>query len=216
MFTGLIQDVGRVDRVDPGDASATLTLTTRLTAESFRLGDSLAVNGACLTVVGSEPERVSVTAVAETLQRTTLGTLRPGDRVNLERPLALGGRLDGHLVQGHVDGVGHVQDVRSEGDSRRVVISVPPPLEPYVVPKGSVAVDGVSLTVAALGRGQIEVAVIPHTWVETTLSGLRRGYRVNLETDIIGKYVSRLIGAYREGDPQGQLTAEKLAEHGFL
>lgn len=216
MFTGLIQDVGRVDRVDPGDASATLTLRTRLAAESFRLGDSLAVNGACLTVVGSGSERVSVTAVAETLQRTTLGALRPGDRVNLERPLALGGRLDGHLVQGHVDGVGRVQDVRPEGDSHRVVISLPAPLEPYVVPKGSVAVDGVSLTVAALGRGQIEVAVIPHTWVETTLSGLRRGHPVNLETDIIGKYVSRLIGAYREGAPQGQLTAEKLAENGFL
>lgn len=217
MFTGLIQDVGTVVGVARGDASTTLTVrTTLVTAEPFRLGDSLAVSGACLTVVAVAADRVSVTAVAETLARTTLGALRPGDRVNLERPLALGGRLDGHLVQGHVDGLGSVLDLREHGDAHRLRVGVPEVLEPYLVPKGSVAVDGVSLTVASLDPGAFEVAVIPHTWQQTTLSSLERGAQVNLETDIVGKYVSRMIEAYREPGTGGGLTAQKLAEHGFL
>lgn len=213
MFTGLIGDVGEVRRIQPGDRATTLTLATRLCQEPFALGDSLAVNGVCLTVVETGAETLSVTAVAETLGRTNLARVAPGDRVNLERPMKLGERLDGHLVQGHVDGVGRIEDVRPDGDSHRLTVSYPQDLEKYLVPKGSVAVDGISLTVAALFPGRLEVSVIPHTWRNTVLPDRRRGATVNLEMDIIGKYVARMLQAYG-GETKG-LTAGKLAEFGF-
>lgn len=213
MFTGLIEDVGQIRRVQPGDRATTYTVATSLCREPFRLGDSLAVNGACLTVVGQETEAVSVTAVAETLARTNLSSLAPGVRVNLERPMRLGDRVDGHLVQGHVDAVGRIEEVRPEGEAYRLSLSFPKELERYLVPKGSVAVDGVSLTVAALQAGRFEVSVIPHTWKNTALVDRRRGSAVNLEMDIIGKYVARMLEAY--GSPSGGVTAAKLAEFGF-
>ncbi|MDY0002607.1 MAG: riboflavin synthase [Polyangia bacterium] len=214
MFTGLIEDVGRIRRVQPGDRSTTFTVLTKLCKESFRLGDSLAVNGACLTVVEEDQETVSVTAVSETLGRTNLAALVAGSKVNLERPLRLGDRLDGHLVQGHVDATGRVEDVRPDGDAFRLSLSYPPELEAFLVPKGSVAVDGVSLTVAAVSPGRFEVSVVPHTWRNTTLPERRRGALVNLEMDIIGKYVARMLGAH-DGASHG-LSARKLAEHGFF
>ncbi len=214
MFTGLIEDVGTIQRLDRGNQSTTLTVATALAGQGFRLGDSLAVNGACLTVVAVTGATVSLTAVAETMARTALGDLAPGHRVNLERPLQLGARLDGHLVQGHVDGVGRMESVVPEGDAYRVSLSFPPELERYLVPKGSVAVEGISLTVAALSPGRFEVSVIPHTWEQTTLAAKGRGARVNLEMDIIGKYVARMLEAYG-GSTEG-LTAAKLAEHGFF
>lgn len=214
MFTGLIEDVGQIRRVQPGSRSTTLTVATALGKEPFRPGDSLAVNGACLTVVVADAESVAVTAVAETMARTTLGELSPGARVNLERPLRLGARLDGHLVLGHVDGVGRVEDVFPEGDAFRLVLSSPAELEGYLVTKGSVAVDGISLTVAGLGSGRFEVSVIPHTWQATTLVDRRRGSRVNLEMDIIGKYVAKMLRVH--GGTSGGLSMAKLAEHGFV
>lgn len=214
MFTGLIEDVGRIRQIQPGDRSTTFTVVTGLARQTFRLGDSLAVNGACLTVVAMDGESVTVTAVAETMARTGLGELSVGARVNLERPLQMGARLDGHLVQGHVDGLGRVQDVRREGDAYRVRIGLPTELERYVVSKGSVAVDGISLTVADAGAGWFEVSVIPHTWQNTTLADRRRGAAVNLEMDIIGKYVAKMLQAYGRG--AGGLSLAKLAEHGFL
>ncbi|MFH2005164.1 MAG: riboflavin synthase [bacterium] len=214
MFTGLIADVGTIQRFARGDRSTTLTVATKLTGTPFVRGDSLAVNGACLTVVELGPEAVDVTAVAETMARTNLGDLRVGDAVNLERSLQLGARLDGHLVQGHVDGVGRLERRHRAGDSEVLTFSYPAELEPYLVSKGSVAVDGVSLTVSGLGRLTFDVSTIPHTLSETTLGKRPPGARVNLEMDIIGKYVAKMLRAYG-GDPGG-ITAEKLAEHGFL
>lgn len=214
MFTGLVADVGSIRRLTPGDRATTLSIATRLELASFALGDSLAVNGACLTVVRMGDDALDVTAVAETMARTTLGDLGPGDPVNLERPLQLGARLDGHLVQGHVDGVGRLEKRQKAGDSVVFTISHPEELAPYLVSKGSVAVDGISFTVAALGPGTFDVSAIPHTLGETTLARRARGARVNLEMDIIGKYVAKMLQAH--GGPSGGLSLAKLAEHGFL
>lgn len=214
MFTGLIADVGTIKRLTPGDRATTLSIATTLDAGDFALGDSLAVNGACLTVVQIGGEALDVTAVAETMARTTLGSLRPGEPVNLERPLQLGARLDGHLVQGHVDGVGRLENQKKTGDSVVFTFSHPEELAPYLVSKGSVAVDGISLTVAAVGRGTFDVSAIPHTLSETTLAGKARGGQVNLEMDIIGKYVAKMLQAY--GGDSGGLSLSKLAENGFL
>ncbi|MBW2257877.1 MAG: riboflavin synthase [Deltaproteobacteria bacterium] len=214
MFTGLIADVGTIQRLVRGDRSTTLTVATTLTRDPFALGDSLSVNGACLTVVELGADAVDVTAVAETMERTNLGDLRVGDTVNLERPLQLGARLDGHLVQGHVDGVGRLAERSRAGDSEVLSFTYPEELEPFLVSKGSVAVDGVSLTVSGLGSGTFDISAIPHTLSETTLGSRSKGGRVNLEMDIIGKYVAKMLRAYG-GDPGG-ITAAKLAEHGFL
>jgi riboflavin synthase len=214
MFTGLVADVGTIQKLTPGDRATTLSIATKLELGSFALGDSLAVNGACLTVVRIGSSALDVTAVAETMARTTLGEIGPGDPVNLERPLQLGARLDGHLVQGHVDGVGRLESRRTAGDSVVFTFSHPEELAPYLVSKGSVAVDGISLTVAALGPRTFDISAIPHTLSETTLARKTRGGRVNLEMDIIGKYVAKMLGAYGAG--AGGLSLEKLAEHGFL
>jgi len=214
MFTGLIADVGTIKKLTPGDRATTLGIATSLDLSGFAVGDSLAVNGACLTVVRIDGGALDVTAVAETVARTTLGYLSPGDLVNLERPLELGARLDGHLVQGHVDGLGRLEDRRKAGDSVVFTFSHPEDLAPFLVSKGSVAVDGISLTVAALGRSTFDVSAIPHTLSETTLARLVTGDRVNLEADIIGKYVAKMVQAY--GGGAGGLSLGKLAEHGFL
>ncbi len=214
MFTGLIADVGTIGKVTPGDRATTLSVSTKLDPGDFALGDSLAVNGACLTVVRIGGDGLDVTAVAETMARTTLGDLGTGDRVNLERPLQLGARLDGHLVQGHVDGVGRLESQRKVGDSVVFTFSHPEDLAPYLVSKGSVTVDGISLTVAAVGRGTFDISAIPHTLSGTTLAHQARGGRVNLEMDIIGKYVAKMLQAYGGGG--GGLSLKTLAENGFL
>ncbi len=214
MFTGLIEDLGTVRRLEPGQRSTTLTVATALAAEGFSEGESLAVNGACLTVVTADAGGVRLTAVAETMARTALADLRVGHRVNLERPLRLGARLDGHLVQGHVDGVGRLEQVRPDGDAYRVTVGLPVELERYLVPKGSVALDGISLTVATLEAGRFEVSVIPHTWEQTTLADRQVGDHLNLEMDIIGKYVAKMLET--RDAPVERLSAAKLAEHGFL
>jgi riboflavin synthase len=162
------------------------------------VGDSIAVNGVCLTAVAVDPPgTISVEAVPETLRRSNLGGLERGDRVDLERPLAAAGRFDGHVVQGHVDGIGTVRAVGVEGESRRYWFDVPPPLLRYLVEKGSVAVDGVSLTVSAVDAGGFEVVLIPHTLRETVLGLRGPGDVVNLEVDVLAKYVERLLEANR-------------------
>jgi riboflavin synthase len=213
MFTGLIADVGTIGKLTPGDRATTLSIATSLATDGFSLGDSLAVNGACLTVVRMGGNTLDVTAVAETMARTTLGDLGPGDPVNLERPLQLGARLDGHLVQGHVDGVGRLESQRKVGDSVVFTFSHPEELAPYLVSKGSVTVDGISLTVADLGRGTFDISAIPHTLSGTSLAHQARGARVNLEMDIIGKYVAKMLHAYDGG---GGLSLKTLAENGFM
>ena len=193
MFTGIIERAGEVATIETSAAGARLVVEAGPLAGEARLGDSVAVNGTCLTVVQIQGERLGFDAVNETLRRTNLGSLAPGDRVNLERPLRAGGRLDGHIVQGHVDGVAVLASITPEGDSRRLRFSAPAALFRYIVEKGSIAVDGISLTVAAVGPDWFEVVIIPHTWEVTNLSRLKVAGAVNLEVDILAKYVERLL-----------------------
>jgi riboflavin synthase len=198
VFTGLIEEAGRVREVRPGAAGARLEVAASAVLEGLRVGDSVAVNGACLTAVEVGDEGFAVDCVAETLRRTALGGLRAGDRVNLERPMRLGDRLHGHLVQGHVDGVGTVRAARPEGESTVLEIAPPPGLLRYVVEKGSLAVDGVSLTVAERLPDAFTVALIPHTVAVTTLGPGAVGRPVNLEVDVVAKYVESLAAPYRQ------------------
>ncbi len=195
MFTGLIDDVGVVERVERSDAGRELRI--RSAYAGLADGESIAVNGACLTVRRSGDGWFSVAAVVTTLGRTTIGEWEAGRRVNLERAMRLGDRLGGHLVQGHVDDVGVVEDIRRLEDAILVEVRLPADLEPLVVPHGSVAVDGVSLTVNALpAPGILQVSLIEFTWRHTTLSELRIGDRVHLEADMVGKYVRQLVAPY--------------------
>jgi riboflavin synthase len=196
VFTGLVEEAGRVAQVRPGGGGARLEVAAGAVLEGLAVGDSIAVNGACLTVVELAHGSFAVDCVAETLRRTTLGGLGPGDPVNLERPMRLGDRLDGHIVQGHVDGVGRVRDVQPEGDGAVLAIEPPAALLRYIVEKGSIAVDGVSLTVAARLRDAFTVALIPHTMAATTLGRAATGRPVNLEVDVLAKYVESLIAPY--------------------
>lgn len=193
MFTGIVAEVGRVGRIQETEKGRRLGITAPRIAEELDIGDSVAVNGICLTAVQVEPSRFAVEAMAETLQRSNLGGLEEGSSVNLELPLAMGGRIDGHIVQGHIDGVGVVTSITPEGRSKRVSLSLPEGLDRYLVYKGSVAVDGVALTVTAVDKGSFEIALIPHTLEVTTLRDLQVGYRANVEVDILAKYVERLL-----------------------
>ena len=190
MFTGLIETTGTVRGLAAVDGGQRLTIATTLGAD-LALGDSVATNGVCLTVVAHEADSWAADVSPETLRVTGLGTLAPGDVVNLERPLAVGSRLGGHFVQGHVDGTGRIEAIDAEGDFYRVRVSFPPTLASYFIEKGSVAVDGISLTVAALGETTFDVQIIPHTWTATTLRHAQPGDLVNLECDMVGKYVLR-------------------------
>ena len=196
MFTGLIEEGGRVAGIHPGEQGARLEVEAAVVLEGLELGDSVAVNGTCLTAVEIGPAGFAVDCVAETLRRTSLGGLAVGDRVNLERPMRLGDRLDGHLVQGHVDGVGTVRSATPEGESTVLEISAPDALLRYVVDKGSIAVDGVSLTVAGRLADAFTVALIPHTMSVTTLGPQALGRAVNLEVDVVAKYVESLAAPY--------------------
>lgn len=211
MFTGIIEALARVESLTRGNGPG-WRLRVRVPpgwAPDVGNGESVAVNGACLTVVETGPETVGFDLAEETRRVTTLGDLRPGEPVNLERPLRLGARLGGHLVLGHVDGIGRVTAVEPEGGGRRLTVGVPPSQRPLLIPKGSVAVDGVSLTVAGLSDTTFTVALIPYTLAETTLGAREVGARVNLEMDVIGKYVRALLGP-------GDDAREFLARHGLV
>jgi len=202
VFTGIIEELGSVRAIDRRDGGARLEIGASKVLADARAGDSIAVNGCCLTVVDRGDGWWAADAVIETLERTALGSLERDDPVNLERPLRLSDHLGGHLVQGHVDAVGHVAARTPLADgSTRFTFSAPPDALRYVVEKGSVAVDGISLTVAALGDDSFDVAVIPHTLAVTTLGHKERGAAVNLEADLIAKYVERLlVPTSREGN----------------
>ncbi|WP_027718120.1 riboflavin synthase [Desulfovirgula thermocuniculi] len=217
MFTGLVEEVGVVRGISRGRDSARLVVeATRVTAD-MKVGDSVAVNGACLTVVECDPYSFAADVMAETLAKTNLGLLKPGDRVNLERALRLGDRLGGHLVTGHIDGVGKIKRRREHDIAVLLEIEAPPEVMRYVVKKGSVAVDGTSLTVADVGRQSFLVSLIPHTASRTTLGAKKPGEAVNLEADIIGKYVERLLSFPHRGASPGEgISLEFLSEHGFL
>jgi riboflavin synthase len=189
MFTGLVREVGTVASMEDGR----LVVDAPATAQGVQLGDSIAIDGVCLTVVACDDSSLSFDAVPETLARTALGTLDQGSRVNLEPALRAGDALGGHYVQGHVDGVGAVRSVEPEGEGNRVRFDAPAELLKYIVEKGSIAVQGTSLTVAAVDETGFEVALIPHTLQETTLGELEPEQPVNLETDVLAKYVEKLL-----------------------
>lgn len=220
MFTGIVEDTGRVEAVEErggGEGSRLLTIQARLLDEEMPRGASLAVDGVCLTIVAWRPGRATATAAPETLARTTLGRRRPGDRVNLERALRLGDRLGGHWVMGHVDGVGRIARRAQRGAAIDVTVAAAPDVLRYVVEKGSIAVDGVSLTINAVDGEGFQISLIPHTQGATTLAERPVGGEVNLEVDVLGKYVEKLLGrpaGGREGKQAG-LTLEKLKEYGF-
>jgi riboflavin synthase len=207
VFTGIVEQLGVVESVERGTGSLRLRIGAGQIGDSLAIGDSVAVNGVCLTAVEAVPGRFAADVVDETVDRTTLGSLQPGDRVNLELPMTAMGRFDGHLVQGHVDTVGEVAQVTSEGDGARMRVALPGHMERYVVEKGSITIDGVSLTVAAVGDGWLEVALIPHTMAVTTLGSFSPGDRVNVEVDILAKYVERLLEA-----GEGRPTTRNLAQ----
>lgn len=193
MFTGLIEEVGRVHAVEAHAEVRRFWISATTVRADARLGESIACSGCCLTVVGLQPGQLAFEVVPETLRCTTLGAWQAGDRINLERSLRLDQRLGGHLVQGHVDGVGEVIDVAGEGESKRVTISLPAPLERFVAMKGSLSVDGVSLTVAGIASGRCEIAYIPHTLSVTTAGDYAVGRRVNLEVDLMARYLARML-----------------------
>ena len=212
MFTGIVEEVGRLRGLTVGDRSAVLEIEARSVLDGTRVGDSIATSGACLTVTRLSADRFWADAMPETVRRTTLAGKRPGDGLNLERALTLQSRLGGHLVQGHVDGVGAVVRLEHEQGAAIVTLAAPQSVVEVSVAQGSVAVDGVSLTIVDLGTDTVRVSLIPHTVAATTLRDLRVGDEVNLEADLIGKYVHAYL--VRPGSAQG-LTFEKLSEAGF-
>ncbi len=209
-------EVGRVRRIERRAEGAYLMFDALKVLEGTRIGDSISIDGVDLTVVEMGPDYFGADASLETLRRTTLGQLRGGARVNLERALAVGERLGGHMVQGHVDGTGELISAKPEGNAYRLRFKFPPDLGRYIAMKGSIAVNGISLTVAAMGDDWFEVAVIPHTWRETTLDGLKPGGRVNLEVDVLAKYVERLMKTeQKSAAAPGRLTLEYLNDQGY-
>ena len=213
MFTGIVEEIGRVRSVGGGR----LEIVASKTMEGTAIGDSIAVNGVCLTVTAFTRDGFTADMMPVTLEHTGLGTLRPDDGVNLERALTLTSRLGGHIVSGHIDGVGHVKSIEKKGNARILRIEASLKLLRYIVPQGAVALDGVSLTVAQVDEKGFSVSLIPHTREATALDGKQTGDAVNIENDVIGKYVEKLLRMPAEADsaPSGGLTMELLKQYGF-
>jgi len=221
MFTGIIEGLGKISHIRSTGKDKQLTIAADLAMDDMKPGDSVSVDGACLTVTSLDRRRFTVDVSPETLATTTLGGKRTGDAVNLERALRLSDRLDGHLVSGHIDGVGMLSGKRAAGNAVIISIKVPETLSRHIVQKGSIAVDGVSLTVNRCRQDSFEVSIVPHTARQTTISRLTAGDSVNIETDMLGKYVERFVSPRSqdksEGDRGGSSVDLKLlAENGFL
>jgi riboflavin synthase len=212
MFTGIVEDTGKVMRLEFRGQGKRLTLSVPLRLTDMQLGDSINVNGACLTVVEISGQVIQVDLSAETLLRTTLSEIREGDSVNLERALRLSDRLGGHIVTGHIDGMGTIAELRRERDFLQMKIRAPQSVSKYVVQKGSIAVDGTSLTVNECRGDVIELTLIPFTLEKTVLINKKVGDRVNLEGDILGKYVEKML----DRNPSERVTLSFLREHGFI
>ena len=220
MFTGIIEGLGTVAQVRPVDGGSRLTVTADFPLEGTGIGDSIAVNGACLTAVSLQGSRFSVDVSPETLSKTTFKDVKIGERVNLERALRLSDRLDGHLVSGHVDGLGTLTGKQKQGNAIVVTFAVPEALSRYMIPKGSVAIDGISLTINACDSQSFSVSIIPHTAKLTTIGLKDAGALVNIETDMLGKYVEKFIsrqaGEGREPQAADKLDMQFLAKTGFI
>ena len=211
LLPGLVEEMGTVRRLNQAPNRCELELTASRVLEGTAIGDSIAVNGVCLTVIRMGEDHFTADVMPETLRRSNLGLLKPGAKVNLERAMAANGRFGGHMVAGHIDGTGKIRSMQPEGNAVLVTISAAPELLRYVVEKGSVAIDGISLTVAKVSHTDFTVSLIPHTGEETTLLRHRPGEMVNLETDIIGKYVEKLMQPKSDG-----VTLELLQQNGFF
>jgi len=212
LFTGIVEDIGTLSRIEKRPAGLALGIRCALELSSVEAGDSLAVDGVCLTVTRKNQGELEFDVSQETVSATTLGQLRQGDRVHLERALALGARLGGHLVTGHVDGVGQILDRTPRGQNLDLTVLAPPEVSPFLVPKGSVAISGVSLTINEPRGDRFRVTLVPHTLLKTRLAGLKPGDPLNLEADIIGKYVRH----WMQGGSGSRIDTDFLAEHGFL
>lgn len=214
MFTGIIEEIGTVRRIERGARGARLTIGAETVLEGTKIGDSIATNGVCLTVTGMTVDSFAADVMAETLRRSGLGALQSSAPVNLERAMPADGRFGGHIVSGHIDGTGTVAALRREDNAVWVTVHAAPALLRYIVEKGSIAIDGVSLTVAAVDTDGFSVSIIPHTGAQTILPGKKPGDTVNLECDVIGKYVEKLLGPHQE-KPGSGITMDFLAQNGF-
>ncbi len=216
MFTGIVEEKGTIKHLGISGNSGTVAINASKVLEGTKVGDSIAVNGICLTVTSLQPQGFTADVMAETVRRSSLSALKAGDTVNLERAMAADGRFGGHIVSGHIDGTGTIEKMRREENAVWVTIAASDEILELIVEKGSVAIDGISLTVAAVSDRDFSVSVIPHTGEETTLLGKKAGDIVNLETDIVGKYIKKLLGL--SGDKKEQesvLTMEMLEELGY-
>ncbi|MBI9035890.1 MAG: riboflavin synthase [Bacteroidales bacterium] len=220
MFTGIIEEIGVIKSISKGSKSSQLTISASKVLKDVKLGDSIATNGACLTVVSFSSTEFTVDVMAETVRKTTLQKLTAGDKVNLERALRVGDRLGGHMVSGHIDGVGTIRGLLKEENAIWVNIETSSAILKYIIAKGSVAIDGISLTVAEVSDTAFKVSIIPHTAEETTLLKKKIGNQVNLENDLVGKYIERFM-LFKTDARSGETQQSKvdmgfLGEHGFL
>jgi riboflavin synthase len=216
MFTGLIEDLGTLRRFHKTGDSGRITVATAIPMHEIVMGESIAVNGVCLTVVDFGEGTFTADVSPESLARTNLGNLKTGSRVNLERALRLSDRLGGHIVSGHVDALGTVTERKQDQNAVRFTIEIPSAQMRYLVEKGSVTIDGISLTVNAVGENTFSVALIPHSLAQTTMQWCGVGTRVNIETDILGKYVERLLRPAETAPQKGDISLDFLAKNGFL
>lgn len=214
MFTGIIEELGTVGAMNRRADSIRLTIQARKVLEGTLIGDSIAVNGVCLTVTSMTSSSFDADVMHETMRRSSLCDIKSGSPVNLERALQVSSRLGGHIVSGHIDGTGRIVRVSYDGIAQVIAISIPADMGPFIVEKGSIAIDGISLTVASIAAGQFTVSIIPHTMTNTTLAMKKVGAVVNLETDVIGKYVKSLLAPYQGGQARG-VSLEDLLKNGF-
>lgn len=215
MFTGLIEEIGRVESIIKSAKSAKITIKAKKVLEGVKLGDSICTNGVCLTVTSFGSSRFSVDVMAETMRRSNLRNFSPGDEVNLERALNLGDRLGGHIVSGHIDGIGTIENFEQEDNAVWITIAASPEILKYIVQKGSIAIDGVSLTVAYVDDSVFKVSIIPHTKDMTTLLRKKAGDEVNLECDMIGKYIEKFLESKEQAPAKKGIDFNFLSENGF-
>ena len=216
MFTGIIEEVGVIKSIRMGAQTAVITIEAEKVLEDIHLGDSIAMNGVCLTVTSFDSHSYSVDIMHESLKRNNLGSMKSGSRVNLERAMAADGRFGGHIVAGHVDGTGKITSMEKDDNAVWIYIQAEPSVLKYIVEKGSITIDGISLTVAKVDEKSFAVSVIPHTGTHTTLLEKKPGDTVNLENDMIGKYVEKLLNYQeKENKPSSRITMEFLRENGF-
>ena len=215
MFTGIIEELGTVKSLNMSGNSGSINIKAHKVLEKTQIGDSIAVNGICLTVTSLQPDGFTADVMAETVRRSSLGSAKAGDKVNLERAMSAEGRFGGHIVSGHIDGTGTIMEYRKEEDAVWVTVGTSAEILELIVEKGSICIDGISLTVAAVSDSDFSVSIIPHTGEETTLLKKKPGDKVNLENDVVGKYVQKLLGLKSPEKKKSTLTMDMLRDYGF-